>query len=154
LAQLGGGLSPPSILTLVTSSCSARSHEIPYTTEATDSTMAGFHVLKGMRSRTDFRLAAAYILSLDRVPIYKAKVRLRSMSVTYGILVAFDIVEDIGYFMRPGAQQYGTLVFIPRPRRQVDVTFGSNVKFRSPCDFAVVVHGHFRSGKHTRSRIH
>lgn len=76
------------------------------------------------------------------------------MSVTYVILAAFDFVEDIGYFMRPRAQQYDTLVFVPRPRRQVDVAFGSNVKFRSPCDIAIVVHGHFRSVKHARSRIH
>jgi len=78
--------------------------------------------------------------------IYVIFIRRRCMSVcdyTYGILVLFDFIEDVGHFMRPRAQQYGTLVFIQRPRRQVNVTFGSNVKFRSPCDFAIVVHGYF-----------
>lgn len=75
-------------------------------------------------------------------------------TITYGLVVVFEFVEDIiGYLMRPRAQQYGTVVFVPRPQLQVYVTIGFNVKFRTPRDFTVVVYGDFRFGKYTRHRI-
>lgn len=69
------------------------------------------------------------------------------------MVVRHHFVHDIGYFVRPRAHHQGTFVSVPRPRLQVDVTYGFHIEFGVPYHSAHVVHGNFRLGKQTRRRI-
>lgn len=72
---------------------------------------------------------------------------------TYGFLVFFDFIKYIGYLVRPTAQKYGTFVLIPRPQLHVNVAIGFYVELRTPSNFAIIINGNFRFGKHTNGWI-